>query len=701
MEPLEDRNLLSVAAAPVAPSASAGYADVASASSGNTVSSNTTDSVSPTVTINYTGDQTKPTTASPINFSVVFSEPVIDFTADAVTLGGTAAGTLVAAVTGSGTTYNVAISGMTGDGTVIASIAAGVAHDSAGNANLASTSQYNIATYWVPPVISNVVVAEVGSSNNNALDNTDTLKITWAASSQYGAIAGQILTIDGNPFSAISGPFAGQYYSCQIGTLAAGHHVYTIQTADSRTSNTFSGSFDVAASGLAPVISNVVVAEATAPRDGVFDSSEKLVVSWEATGPNRIASQSLEVDGSLVTPIYGPYSGLYYSSLIGTRGVGDHSYKITSIDLMGASSTSSGTFTVVAAPGPAISSVVIAEAAAPRDGTFDTTEKLVITWAATSPLHIVSQTLTVDGSAVAPIKGPYSRLYYSCQIGTWTAGSHTYAITATDSQGGVSTSQGSFMVVQPVVVPPTIADVVVAEASATKNGDLESNDVLKMTWAASSPNRIASQTLQVDGSQVAAIKGPFGGLFYSCQIGKCDVGSHSYKITATDAQGVSSISTGTFTVVAPAPPTIADVVVARTDATQTGAFAPTDSLKITWSATSQTGLASQTLTIDGAKISPINGVYGGRYYSCQIGTWPAGTYTYTITATDSLGGVSTSTGTIVIVAPASSSLAHNAGVSTQRAGALAAVMNENAGLLGDSDTSADDLLHAMYPVAVS
>jgi hypothetical protein len=445
----------------------------------------------------------------------------------------------------------------------------------------------------------------------------------------------------------------------------------------------------------------VVVAEASTPRDGTLDSSEKLVVSWEATGTNHIVSQTLQIDGSLVTPIYGPYSGLYYSSLIGTRGVGDHSYKITSTDSTGATSTSSGTFTVVAAPGPTISSVVVAEATAPRDGTLDTTEKLVITWAATSPLRIASQTLTVDGSAVAPIKGPYSGLYYSCQIGTWTAGSHTFTITATDAQGGVSTSQGSFTVVQPVVVPPTIADVLVTEASATKNGVLESNDVLKVTWAASSPNRIASQTLEIDGSQVAAtaIKGPFGGLFYSCQIGKCNVGSHSYKITATDAQSVSSTSTGTFTVVAPAPPTIADVVVARTDATTTGAFAPTDSLKITWSATSQIGIASQTLTIDGAKISPITGAYGGRYYSCQIGTWPAGTYTYTITATDSLGGVSTSSGTIVIAASASSSLAHNAGAAIQRAGVLTVMMNETGGLLGDSDTSADDLLHAMYPVA--
>ena len=73
------------------------------------------------VTINQAAGQADPTNASPINFTVVFSEPVSDFATGDVTFSGTAPGTLVATVTGSGTTYNVAVSGMTGSGTVIAS----------------------------------------------------------------------------------------------------------------------------------------------------------------------------------------------------------------------------------------------------------------------------------------------------------------------------------------------------------------------------------------------------------------------------------------------------------------------------------------------------------------------------------------------------------------------------------------------------
>ncbi|HVF71788.1 MAG TPA: choice-of-anchor Q domain-containing protein, partial [Chthoniobacterales bacterium] len=104
------------------------------------------DTTPPSVTINQAGTQADPTNVSPINFTVVFSEPVTNFTTGDVTLSGTA-GATTAAVTGSGSTYNVAVSGMTQDGTVIATIAAGVANDAAGNGNNASTSTDNSVTF--------------------------------------------------------------------------------------------------------------------------------------------------------------------------------------------------------------------------------------------------------------------------------------------------------------------------------------------------------------------------------------------------------------------------------------------------------------------------------------------------------------------------------------------------------------------------
>jgi hypothetical protein len=105
----------------------------------------TIDRTAPTVTINQASGQADPTDRVPINFAVVFSEPVTGFTSADVTLSGMV-GATTALVSGSGTTYNVAVSGITSPGTVTASIPAGVVTDAAGNGNVASTSTDNTVT---------------------------------------------------------------------------------------------------------------------------------------------------------------------------------------------------------------------------------------------------------------------------------------------------------------------------------------------------------------------------------------------------------------------------------------------------------------------------------------------------------------------------------------------------------------------------
>ena len=104
----------------------------------------------PAVTINQAAGQPDPTSASPINFTVVFSEAVTGFTSAGVTLGSAVGGTS-ATVSGSGTTYNVAVSGMKGSGPVVATVLAGAASGIAfGISNVASTSMDNTVTFVLP-----------------------------------------------------------------------------------------------------------------------------------------------------------------------------------------------------------------------------------------------------------------------------------------------------------------------------------------------------------------------------------------------------------------------------------------------------------------------------------------------------------------------------------------------------------------------
>ncbi|MFI5381786.1 MAG: hypothetical protein ACHRHE_21015, partial [Tepidisphaerales bacterium] len=148
----------------------AGNTSLASTSTDNTV---TYDTVAPTVTINQMAGQADPTAVPPVNFTIVFSKPVTDFTADKLVLGGTA-GASHAVLTGSGTTYNLALSGMQRPGTVIPSIPAWVTHDAAGNGNAPSTSTHNIV-HWTDP---SPTVTVRPATSQAALTNASALNFT-------------------------------------------------------------------------------------------------------------------------------------------------------------------------------------------------------------------------------------------------------------------------------------------------------------------------------------------------------------------------------------------------------------------------------------------------------------------------------------------------------------------------------------------
>ncbi len=114
------------------------------------------DEIAPMVTVEQAAGQADPANSSPINFTVVFSEPVTGFDGADVVLGGTACPT-TAVVTGGGTTYNVAVSGMSVSGSVTVSILAGAAQDAAGNLSEASTSEDNTVSYQAMTIAPKII----------------------------------------------------------------------------------------------------------------------------------------------------------------------------------------------------------------------------------------------------------------------------------------------------------------------------------------------------------------------------------------------------------------------------------------------------------------------------------------------------------------------------------------------------------------
>ncbi len=209
---------------PVDANIAAGVAQDAAGNSSTASSqfSRTYDSVKPTVTVNQAAGQADPTSSSPINFTVVFSEAVAGFTSADVSLGGTAAPAAVA-VTGSGTTYNLAVSGMTGSGTVTASIEAGKVKDLAGNGSSASTSTDNMVTFDATAATTTALTA-----SENLYRGGQRWTFTATVSTGAGTPTGTVTFKDGAVTLGAS-PLVNGSASLSVLSLSGGAHSITAE----------------------------------------------------------------------------------------------------------------------------------------------------------------------------------------------------------------------------------------------------------------------------------------------------------------------------------------------------------------------------------------------------------------------------------------------------------------------------------------
>jgi hypothetical protein len=403
------------------------------------------------VTINQAADQADPTNASEIHFTMVFNEQVQVISAGAFVLSGTAvgAGTKVTAVTnesGDQMTYDVVVTGMAKSGTVIVTLPKEVASDKSFESNPASTSTDNQVYYDkdaptvtitppAAPVSSAPILFNVHFSEGvTGFAAADLVFTGTAAATCTAVVSGS----SADYVVAVSGMTHAGTVSINIPANSASDAAGNGNTASATATADYSDG---------PTIERIVVAEVT-PKNHINESRESLKITWAASDPDGIASQSLTVDGVRVSRIRGPYAGRYFTSNIGWRSVGTHTYRIRSVDARGNASAVTGTFDVVAPVGPAIRRVVVAESVQ-HNAVNNQGEALRITWA-THGAEFVS--LKVDGVVKRNIRGPYGGWYYSSRIGSYSAGTHHYVIRARDSRGAVSSYSCTFDVASPLTV---------------------------------------------------------------------------------------------------------------------------------------------------------------------------------------------------------------------------------------------------------
>ncbi|MBN2078932.1 MAG: hypothetical protein JW838_08195, partial [Spirochaetes bacterium] len=95
------------------------------------------DTDNPSVTVDQAGTQSDPTSALPIEFTIVFSEAIdpATFAVGDITQSGTATGITWALSTSDNITWTLSATAVTGEGTLVPSLGAGVVTDTTGNGN--------------------------------------------------------------------------------------------------------------------------------------------------------------------------------------------------------------------------------------------------------------------------------------------------------------------------------------------------------------------------------------------------------------------------------------------------------------------------------------------------------------------------------------------------------------------------------------
>jgi hypothetical protein len=256
----------------------------------------TTNGQNPAVTINQSAAQPDPVNVQPINFTVLFDQPVIGFTTGDVTISGTAGG-LVAVVTGGPTLFNVSISGMISCGTVIVNIPAGVCTNTLFQPNLASTSIDNTVTYLNinPNVSINQAATQPDPASASPINFTvqfDQIVTGFATgdvslSGTAGATTG-IVTGSGNFYNvAVSGMTAT---GTVIATLAAG----VCSNGCTQPNNASTSTDNTVTITCVPPIVNVTPAVSCGPAPN-------------GSGP----CNPLTATGNADTYIWAPFAGLY------------------------------------------------------------------------------------------------------------------------------------------------------------------------------------------------------------------------------------------------------------------------------------------------------------------------------------------------------------------------------------------------------
>lgn len=540
-----------------------------------------------------------------------------------------------------------------------------IATDAAGNVSTATTFNAVIDTAApVVPAITLVVDDQTQVGIDSPLTNGQLTKDTQPAISGTSE-ANAIITIkDGTTVlgTTTASPTGDWSFTPDSGhALGQGSHNLTVTATDAagNISNP-SSAFTVVVDSVAPTAPLIVtVTDNTAPNIGPITSGQPTNETRPAiTGSGEVGSTIKIYDGSNPTPLG--------TATVGSGGTwsftpptalssGSHNLTVTATDAAGNVSAPSAIFNVVvdlAAPGtPAITNIADDVGTEKGDLTNGQSTDDTLPLISGTAENGASVKIYDNGTLIGTVNA-------SATDGTWnftppvgsplTNGNHAFTVTATDSAGNVSSTSNTFNIVVDTAAPtaPIVIqafDDVGPVTGALVNGQ-STNDNQPLLSGTAEANSIVS--ISDNGVFLDTVTASATGTWSYTPPVRND-GQHIFTATSTDAAGNVGAVSGSFTLtidtstpVTPALSTVYDDVAGGVfNANLTNGQVTNDARP----AISGTGEVGTTITIldGGTPIGTVTVPAGGSWTFTPTTPLTAGLHTFTITATDAAGNVST------------------------------------------------------------
>ncbi|OAT30392.1 large repetitive protein [Buttiauxella brennerae ATCC 51605] len=545
------------------------------------------------------------------------------------------------------------------------------ATDAAGNVSNPSGIFSVVVDSVAPTAPLIVTVTDNTAPNIGPITSGQPTNETRPAITGSGEVGSTIKIYDGSnptPLGTATVGAGGTWSFTPPTALSSGSHNLTVTATDaagnvSAPSAIFNVVVDLAAPGT-PAITNIADDVGTEKGDLTSgqstDDTQPLISGTAENG----ASVKIYDNGTLIGTVNASATdGTWSFTPDALLTNGNHAFTVTATDSAGNVSSPSNTFNIIVDTAAPTAPIVIQA----FDDVGPVTGALVNGQSTNDNQPLLSGTAEANSIVSISDNGVFLDTVTASATGTWSYtppvrndGLHTFTATSTDAAGNVGAVSGSFTLTIDTSTPatpalPTVYDDV---AGGVFNANLTNGQVTNDARPTIGGTGEVGTTITIldGGTPIGTVTVPAGGSWTFTPTTPLPTGLHTITLTATDAAGNVSGPTAGFAITvdttAPTTPVISSIVDDVAGGVVNNALGSgqvTNDNKPTLNGTAEAG-SSVTIYDNGALYTTVTADGSGNWtYTSPTAVLAEGSHTFTVTATDVAGNISTTSLPSVIV----------------------------------------------------